>query len=128
MLPDGRATPARAGFTLIEVMGALLILSVAMASALRLATSSTSRLNYVDHRAVAVRVAVERGDSLGALPYASLSPRTWADTVTEASEKWLVRCVVSQWSARVRKVEVRADLVGDTVSSGPLVSFLADTW
>lgn len=117
-----------AGFTLIEVMGALLILSVGMVSALRLATASTSRLNYVDHKAAAVRIASERIDSLAAVPYSGLPPRVWADTVQRGAQKWVNRYTVTQWSTRVRKLEVTTLLLGDTLSSGPLATYLTDSW
>jgi prepilin-type N-terminal cleavage/methylation domain-containing protein len=128
---SSRAPIARsrtAGFTLIEVMGALLILSVGMASALRLATASTTRLRYVDHKAVAVRIASERIDSLGAVSYAGLPPRVWADTVQRGAQRWVVRYTITQWSTRVRKLEVTTLLVGDTLSSGPVTTYLPDSW
>jgi prepilin-type N-terminal cleavage/methylation domain-containing protein len=119
---------ASAGFSLIEVMGALLILSVGMVSAVRLASLSMARLRYVDHKAEAVRLAGERLDSLTSLSYGTLAPATWADTVTRGDDRWLVSQTVSQWSTRVRRLQVAAVLVGDTVSSGTITAYLADTW
>jgi prepilin-type N-terminal cleavage/methylation domain-containing protein len=117
-----------AGFTLIEIMGALLILSVGMVSATRLATASMERLEYVDRKAQAVRVASDRVDSLQAVSYAGLSPHTWADTVLRGTDRWAMSHTVSQWNTRVRRLEVSARLVGDTVSSGPLVAYFNVEW
>jgi prepilin-type N-terminal cleavage/methylation domain-containing protein len=118
----------KAGFTLIEVMGALLILSVGMVSAVRLATECTKRLTYVDRKASAVRIAGQKADSLKGLTYASLQPRVWTETVSRGADQWQVSYTVSQWSTRVRKLEVSATLVGDTVASGPLSAYRADSW
>jgi prepilin-type N-terminal cleavage/methylation domain-containing protein len=125
--PIGSRHPS-AGFTLIEIMGALLILSVGMVSATRLATASMERLQYVDAKADAVRIAGERMDSLQAVDYLSLSPGTWTDTITRGTTRWAMSHAVTQWSFRVRRLEVTSRLVGDTVVSGPLVAYLKDEW
>jgi Tfp pilus assembly protein PilV len=124
----GNSCHPAAGFTLIEIMGALLILTVGMVSATRLATASMERLDYVEHKAEAVRLAGERVDSLGDVSYATLSPRTWADTILRGTDRWAMTHTVTQWSTRVRKLEVSARLVGDTVSSGSLSAYVSDPW
>ena len=116
------------GFTLIEVMGALLILTVGMVSATRLATASMERLDYVEHKSEAVRIAGERVDSLSAVSYATLTPRTWGDTIQRGADRWAMSHTVTQWSTRVRRLEVTAQLVGDTLASGPLRAYVADSW
>ena len=123
-----RSRHPSSGFTLIEVMGALLILTVGMVSATRLATASMERLDYVEHKSEAVRVAGERIDSLSAVAYTTLAPRTWADTIQRGTERWAMTHTVTQWSTRVRRLEVTSRLVGDTLSSGPLRAYVADTW
>jgi prepilin-type N-terminal cleavage/methylation domain-containing protein len=123
-----RSQHPSAGFTLIEIMGALLILSVGMVSATRLATASMERLQYVDAKAEAVRIAGERMDSLQGVDYNSLPPGTWSDTITRAGDRWAMSHAVTQWSFRVRRLEVASRLVGDTVSSGPLLAYLKDGW
>jgi prepilin-type N-terminal cleavage/methylation domain-containing protein len=128
MTPSARTGRRDGGFTLIEVMGALLILSVGMVAAVRLTTASTERLEYVDRKAMAVRIAGEKVDSLTVAPYAALPPRIWSDTVSRGGDKWLVRYVITQWSTRVRKLEVNAQLVGDTLASGPIFSYRPDAW
>ena len=124
----GNSCHPAAGFTLIEVMGALLILTVGMVSATRLATASMERLSYVEHKAEAVRVAGERVDSLGHVSYGALTTGTWTDTIARGTDRWAMSHTVTQWSTRVRKLEVSARLVGDTVSSGPLSAYVSNPW
>lgn len=120
--------PCRGGFSLIEVMGAVLILSVALGSVLRLATSITTRLEYVRDRAQASRLAEERSDSLRLVSYGTLVPRTWVDTVTRADQSWRLTQSVTQWSARLRRIQVTVQPVGDSVPSGQITTYKIDAW
>jgi prepilin-type N-terminal cleavage/methylation domain-containing protein len=131
---DGSEAPTwmrlrpRAGFTLIEVMGALMILSVAMLSVLRLSATSTERLRLVDRKAEAARIAVERSDSLGTVAYASLGVASQQFLISRTGDNWRVTQTVTQWSPRVRKVQVTVQLVADTMYASTVVAYRTDTW
>ncbi len=78
-----RAIPRRErreGFTLIEVVAALVIFSVGVLMVIRLSTASTTQMRYAGVSSALALRAAERLDSLEAEPFASLTPGTEADT------------------------------------------------
>ena len=77
-----RVPALRAGFTLIEVIGALLIFSVGVIMLLQLTTSLSRQLEYAAINSLITVEGQERLDSLGALAYSSLTVATNEATLT----------------------------------------------
>ena len=87
--PAGR----RAGFTLIEVIAAILLLSIGLLAiaGLGVAAAKTTRRGSV--QTLAAAVAQSRFDSLSSLPCAGLAatgPTTGSSTIRDITEKWRV--------------------------------------
>ena len=68
--------PRCGGFTLIEVMGALLIFVMGVLMVLRLSAAMTQQLEYSGVASELVVVAHEQIDSLAATPFDSLEAKT----------------------------------------------------
>jgi prepilin-type N-terminal cleavage/methylation domain-containing protein len=73
-----RSCPAHAihGFTLIEVVGALVIFSMGVLMVIQVSGGLGFRMRYAGARSEIVVLANERLDSLAAEPFASLAPGT----------------------------------------------------
>mgnify|MGYP006183988959 CR=1 FL=1 len=82
----GRGPARRAGFTLIEVIGALLIFSVGVIMVLQITTALSRRMEWAALESLITAEAQERLDSLSAAGYASNTnvAATLNDTVTLA--------------------------------------------
>jgi prepilin-type N-terminal cleavage/methylation domain-containing protein len=74
--------PARRGFTLIEVVGALVIFSLGVLMVIRLSTALERQMRYSATDSELVVRAEERLDSLEALDFDSLAAGTTTDTLT----------------------------------------------
>jgi prepilin-type N-terminal cleavage/methylation domain-containing protein len=76
-----RRGPLRAGFTLIEVIGALVIFSVGVLMVLSLAGSLSRQMDWAAVTSELVVRAQERLDSLEAVPFSSLTPGSSEETL-----------------------------------------------
>ena len=80
--PRTRRSPGRGGFTLIEVVGALVIFSAGVLGIMRVGSSLTTQLRYSGARSEIVVLANERLDSIESAPFDSITAGTTQDTVT----------------------------------------------
>ena len=68
--------PCRGGFTLIEVVGALLIFVMGVLMVMKLSSALTTQLEYSGLTSELVVIAHEQIDSLAATPFDSLEAKT----------------------------------------------------
>ena len=78
--PCRRAVPCHQGFTLIEVIAALVIFSLGVLMVLRLTSALTAQMEYAATSSELVVRSEEPLDSLEALPFTSLVLGTTIDT------------------------------------------------
>jgi prepilin-type N-terminal cleavage/methylation domain-containing protein len=120
---------AKGGFTLIEIMGALVIFSVGVLAAMRLSGGLGDRLEYAALRTQVVQAAHERADSLRALGYDGLAPGTTASiTPTLMNRAYRIDLAIDQYSPLVRRVEVTAE---PNAGRGPIhrvTHYVATEW
>jgi len=124
----GAARPGRAGFTLIEVMGALVIFTVGVIGALQLSGGLGERLSRAALRTRVVEVAHAQVDSLRTLGYSALPVSSSTSTVTLANRSFRVERTVVQYSPLVKRIDV---IVEPSVGPGPAhttASFLSTDW
>jgi len=97
---------ARSAFTLIEVLGALIVFSVGVLMVM----SMTSSLNTLYHvNSVRTNLAIvgqQRLDSIAALEYDSVSVGSVADTMTISNEAYTCTMTVTQTVPTGRTVQV----------------------
>lgn len=112
-----RAAPrGRGGFTLIEVIGAVLLFALAVGMATQLAGTLSEQVERSALRAGVVSAAQERLEELERLPFDSLDVGTEVDTITIRGEAVVCTTVVSAFDTRVRSMTVT---VGPADSDGP---------
>jgi len=123
-----RPSRARSGFTLIEVVGALVIFSAGVLGIMRVGSSLTTQLRYSGARSEIVVLANEQLDSIESMPFDSITAGTVQDTVSV--QGWVYQRIVTVTDltpilARIDVSIQRTDSVGP---SHALTSFTSAVW
>jgi prepilin-type N-terminal cleavage/methylation domain-containing protein len=117
------------GFSLIEVIAALVIFSTGVLMVLRLTTALSARMEY---SATASEVAVrsqERLDSLESLPFDSLALGTTADTLTIQGAQYVRTVVVTSVTGILYQIQVTTvRMDGEAGPSSAATSYAAGHW
>ena len=108
--PDSR------GFTLIEVMGALVVFSLGVLMVLTLSGALSVQMNTAALRSMVTVTVQNRLDSLQSVPYDSLTVGTSSQTITIRGESFTQTQTIIQSTALVREVQVTVEPVD---GSGP---------
>lgn len=121
--------PSRGGFTLIEVIGALVIFSLGVIMTLQITGALSRQMEYAGKTSELVARAQERLDSLEALPFDSLTVGTRQDTVTVRGTPYVRRATITTVTGILRRIEVNVDPVAS--GAGPsysATSYAAARW
>lgn len=124
-----RPPTAEAGFTLIEVMGALLIFAMGVLIAVELSDALAAQVERSAVRAEVVTTAQERLDSLDRLHYDSLDLGTRVDSLSIRGHAYLCSTSVEDYAPRVRAL--RVSVVPTTTGGWPsqsLSSYVYEPW
>lgn len=124
----GAESLKRRGFTLIEVIGALVIFSAGVLLLLNLAGVLSLQLNRAG-KTTSVAVAVQnRLDSLEQVPYDSLIPGSSQDTIDLLGEPFLRRHLVVQVTPLVRELRVTVEPVDGRGPDLTASAFVSRSW
>lgn len=118
----------RDGFTLIEVVAALVVFSVGVLMVVRLSTASATQMRYAGVSSALALRAAERLDSLEAEPFASLTPGTDADTFLVSGlsyERVVTLTILTPLLARVEVALTPVDGQGPSLTT---TSYVGETW
>lgn len=127
--PCSGTAPCRRGFTLIEVIAALVIFSVGVLMVLRLTTALSAQMQYAATASELVVRSQERLDSLEALPFSSLVLGTTSDTITVLGVQYLRTAVISQVTGLLYQIQVTLTrLDGGSGPSFTVTSYSAAQW
>ncbi len=118
-LPCRRSAPSR-GFTLIEVLGALVIFSLGVLMVIQLSSALSARMNYAARTSAIVARAQERLDSLEALPFDSLAAGTDADTLTIRGVRYVLTAEITEVTGLLYQIDV--ELAPFVAGAGPAFS------
>lgn len=122
--------PSRtSGFTLIEVIGALVIFSLGVLMVLQLSTSLGRQMEWSARSGAIVALAHERLDSLEALPFTSLAAGTTTETVTVEGADYTRTVTITEVTGLLYQIDV--DLTPAGGAWGPSYSattYSANTW
>ncbi len=121
--------PSRGGFTLIEVIGALVIFSLGVIMVLQLTGALTRQMEYAAKSSELVARVQERLDSLEALPFDSVTVGTQQDIVTVRGVVYVRRATVTSVTGLLRRIDV--SLAPQTAGGGPsysATSYAATIW
>ena len=122
------ALPGRRGFTLIEVMGALVVFSLGVLMVMSFTGVLAQQLGTAAARSTLTVTVQNRMDSLQHSPWDSLAPGSSTDVVVIQGRPFLLSETVFQTTALVREVQVSAKPVD---GSGPGVTssaFVLRSW
>lgn len=117
------------GFTLIEVIGALVIFSVGVLMVLRLTGALSRQMEYAAKTSEVVARTQERLDSLEAVPFDSLSLGTRADTLTVRGIPYVRTATISQLTGILYQIDVT--MAPTVAGRGPSItsqSYSARQW
>jgi prepilin-type N-terminal cleavage/methylation domain-containing protein len=124
-----RGSGPRRGFTLIEVIGALVIFSLGVIMVLQLTGALSRQMEYAAKSSELVVRAQERLDSLEALPFDSITVGTHQDTLTVRGIGYVRQLTVTSVTALLVRIDVSVTPI--TAGSGPSVSstsYAAASW
>jgi Tfp pilus assembly protein PilV len=124
-----RSVPAqREGFTLIEVIGAILIFSLGVIMVLKITSALSARTEYAAVSSTINVMGQQRLDSLSVAPYPSVLVGTTTDTLRVRGLLYRRQLVVTQYSPLVKKLDFT---LSPFVGAGPTFdasTYLRDSW
>ena len=128
-VPCRGSGPSRRGFTLIEVIGALVIFSLGVIMVLQLTGALSRQMEYAAKSSELVARAQERLDSLEALPFDSITVGTHQDTLTVRGVGYRRQATVTSVTGLLRQIDVSVTPL--TAGQGPsfsATSYAAARW
>lgn len=118
----------RGGFTLIEVIVALVVFSTGVLMVMRLTAALGTQLDHAGQKSEIVLLANERLDSLEATPFDSISPGTLADTVTVLGRSYQRVVTITEVTPVLYQIVVALSPTGATGPSYSALSYTSATW
>ena len=120
--------PSR-GFTLIEVIAALVTFSLGVIMVLQLSTALSAPMEYSARTSSIVARAQERLDSLEALPFDSLTLGTDTDTLTVRGVRYILTAGVTEVTGVLYQIDVElAPSVTGSGSTFSATSYATAAW
>ena len=121
-------TRREAGFTLIEVIGALVIFSVGVLMVMQVSGALGIQMRYAGARSEIVVLANERLDSLEAAQLASLSAGTIRDTLTVEGLTYERTVTITSITPVLAKIEVSLVSIDGDGPSHAVTSYTSAVW
>lgn len=116
------------GFTLIEVIGALVIFAVGILMIMQVSGALTTQMRYAGVRSQIVALANEQLDSIESAPFDSITAGTAEDTVTVQGWSYRRRVAVTALTPVLARVEVELIRVDSLGPSHSVTSYTSAVW
>ncbi len=116
------------GFTLIEVIGALVIFSVGVLMVMQVGGALTTQMRYAGARSEIVVLANEVLDSLEAMPLGSVTAGNALDTVNVQGWSYQRSLTVTDLTPVLSRVEVELTPLDGTGPSYAATSYTSAVW
>lgn len=116
------------GFTLIEVIGALVIFSVGVLMIMQVSGALTTQMRYAGARSEIVVLANEKLDSIEATPLASLTAGTASDSVMVQGWVYERTTTITTLTAVLSRVEVVLTAVDSLGPEYAVTSYTSAVW
>lgn len=120
--------PPKAGFTLIEVLAAMVIFAVGVLMVIQLNSALSQQLLYSARTSEVVVLAHERLDSLESMPFDSLNVGTSVDTLTVEGIGYSRTSTVGVVTAVLYSLDVTLAPLSGSAPSYTASSFSAAPW
>lgn len=118
----------RRGFTLIEVIGALVVFSVGVLMVIGVSGASTKQIRYAGITSELTVRASERLDSLEAEPFGALAFGTEVDTITVSGRPYRRTVVLTRLNPLLAEVDIDVEPVDGVGPSYGLASYVGEIW
>lgn len=116
------------GFTLIEVIGALVIFSVGVLMVVQTSGTLGQRMRYAGARSELIVYASERLDSLEAEPFTALTPGTTLDTLVAEGMSFQSSVVITTVTPVLRRIDVSITSIGGGGPAHAVTSYASAVW
>ncbi len=116
------------GFTLIEVIGALVIFSMGVLMVIQVSGALGTQMRYAGARSEISVLANERLDSLEATPFDSIGTGTSADTLTVSGWSYQRQVVVTEITPVLYQIDVTVSPIGVPGPSYSATSYTSAVW
>jgi prepilin-type N-terminal cleavage/methylation domain-containing protein len=116
------------GFTLIEVIGALLIFSVGVLMVIQVSGALGRQMRYAGARSVLAVYANQYLDSLEAAPFTSVAAGTIADTFVVEGMNFESTVTVASVTQVLKRIDVSIDPITGSGPSYSVTSYRSDAW
>jgi prepilin-type N-terminal cleavage/methylation domain-containing protein len=116
------------GFTLIEVIGALMIFSVGVLMIVQVSGALGIRMRYAGARSELVVFANERLDSLAAEPFTALAVGTALDTLVAEGTSFQSSVTISTVTPVLKRIDVAITPIGGEGPSHAVTSYASAIW
>jgi prepilin-type N-terminal cleavage/methylation domain-containing protein len=123
-----RPPAAARGFTLIEVVAALVIFSVGVLMVIRLSSALGTQMTNAGARSMLVVLANEGLDSLQATPFDSLDAGTTLDTVLVQGRTYARLLTVTAVTPMLSRIDVALTPLDGAGPTHSMTSYSAATW
>jgi Tfp pilus assembly protein PilV len=124
-----RRRPRDGGFTLIEVVGALVVFSMGVIMLLSITRALSQRMEWSALNSLITAEGQERLDSLDVLSYGSLAVGSDVDTLSIRGISYRQTQTITQYTALVRRAVVTIEPLG--TADGPSFTatiYASDAW
>ncbi len=116
------------GFTLIEVIAALVIFSVGVLMVMQVGGALSTQMRYAGARSEIVVRANERLDSIIATPFDSVAAGTTLDTLTVQGWRYQRTVTIIALTAVLARVEVALVAIDSVGPSHAVTSYTSAVW
>jgi len=116
------------GFTLIEVVGALVIFSAGILMVMQVGSALTTQMRYAGARSQIVVIANEQLDSIEGMPFDSITAGTVQDTVGIQGWSYQRTVTVTALTAVLARVDVTLARVDSAGPSHAVTSYTSAVW
>lgn len=116
------------GFTLIEVLGAIVIFAVGVLVAARLSVGLSAEIENAALRSAVVVEGQELLDSLSAVPYDSLAVGSTSDTLILRNREFARHVTISESGPRVRGVKVLIEPLSPPAPVFSTTTYVFERW
>jgi prepilin-type N-terminal cleavage/methylation domain-containing protein len=117
-----------AGFTLIEVIGALVIFSVGVLMVVQVSGALGARMRQAGQRSALVVFANQQLDSLEAEPFASLVAGTVVDTFRVEGVDFASRATVTTITEVLKRIEISVQPLAGAGPTYAVTSYSSAVW